>query len=376
MITHDHLKKMAAIHGPCLTILQPLRDVFSQVTKPDTRLTGAVQRADDLLIEKGFDEDAREQFLRPIHRILQSTNWSGRTGSVAIFRAPGFTKASFWPDALEAQVHVADEFSILPLLPGLGGPRRFWLLALSINAIHLFQGTKQGLAQVELPKDLPRSLAEAGGFDQPDHTLENRSSPGTSSGQTAPIRFGTTSLHETEARHLHDFFRLIDRAVKPILRRTGDPLVIAAVPRELAIYRDVNTYAPMLDQAIHGSPDALGSHRLHQTAMELVAAGSAALAAANSLRQMDAAAGRGLLLKDLATILQAARIGQVERLFVTAGPRGGEALINSAALAVLRNSGSVAVGESLGTTEEAAAILRYRMAPATELALAASPAMG
>ena len=374
MITPDDVKKLAAIPGPCLSVFQPLRDVFSQVTKPDTRLTGAAQRADALLCDMGFDDAAREKFLGPIHRIVRNINWSGRTGSVIIFRAQGFTKACFWPDALAPRVHLAGEFFILPLLTGLGAPRNFWVLALSINGIRLFRGAMQGLTEVELPKELPRSLSEAGGFDQPDHDLEGRSAPGASTGQTAAVRFGTSSAHETKKRHLHDFFKMIDRAIKPILQRTSDPLVLAAVPRELAIYREVNTYVPLLDEAIHGNPDALGEHRLHQTALELLAAGSGQ-AAVQSRHEMDTAAGKGLLLRELTAILQAAGAGQIERLFVRANPRADEDLVNAAALAVFRNSGSVICDESLTANEDVAAILRYRVATEPEPALAASPTL-
>ena len=371
MMVPDDLKNLAAIDGPCLSIFQPLRDDFSQVTKSDTRLTAAAQKADALLAEKGFGAADRAEFLRPIFKVAGNTDWSRRTGSMVVFRAPGFTKASFWPDTLKPHVHLADEFFILPLLAGLGAQRNFWILALSINQIRLFRGTMEGLSEVELPKGLPRNLADAGGFDQPDHDLESRSAPGASTGQTAAIRSGTSSANETQGRYLHDFFKMIDRAIQPILagsgdRSIGDPLILAAVARELAIYRDVNTYAPLLDRTIHGNPESLGEGRLHKAALELVATNSAH-AADQARREMDAAAGRGLLLTDLAAINEAARIGQVERLLVEANPQAGEDLINATALAVIRNSGAVVSGKSPGI----AAILRYRAAeaPVPELAV-------
>ena len=136
----------------------------------------------------------------------------------------------------------------------------------------------------------------------------------------------------------------------------------------------MNTYVPLLDEAIHGSPDALGEHRLHQTALELLAAGSV-LAAEQSRHEMDTAAGKGLLLRDLTAILQAAGAGQIERLFVRANSHADEDLVNAAALAVFRNSGSVICDESLTANEDVAAILRYRVAAAPEPALAASPTL-
>lgn len=368
MMVPDDLKKLAGIDGPCLSIFQPLRDEFSQVTKADTRLTAAAQTADALLTEKGFDAADREEFLRPVFKVAGNTDWAGRTGSMVIFRAPGFTQASFWPDTLRPRVHLGDEFLILPLLTGLAAQRDFWILTLSIHQVRLFRGSQQGLSEVTLPNDLPRNLAEAGGFDKPDHDLENRSAPGVATGQTAAVRSGTSSANETQGRYLHDFFRMIDRAIQPILAGSGHPLIIAAVARELALYREVNTYTQLLEQAIHGSPESLGPDRLHKAALELVAAESAHTA--DRVRhEMDAAAGRGLLLKDLAAINEAARIGQVERLFVEPNPQDQdhENLINATALEVIRNSGTVVSSEA-----GVAAILRYRVAPAPEPELAAS----
>lgn len=370
MTIPDDLKKLAAIDGPCLSIFQPLRDDFSQVTKSETRLTAAAQKADVLLTEKGFNAADREEFLRPIFKVAENTDWSGRIGSMIIFRAPGFTQASFWPDTLKVCVHLADEFFILPLLAGLAAQRNFWILTLSIHKIRLFRGTRQGFSEVALPKDLPRSLADAGGFDKPDHDLENRSAPGASTGQTAAVRSGTGSANETQGRYLHDFFKMIDRAIQPILAGSAAPLILAAVEREIAIYRDVNTYAGLSEQAIHGSPESLGEERLHKAALEFIAA-NPATAGEQARREMDAAAGRGLLVTDLAAIREAAGMGQVERLFLDANPQADENLINAAALAVIRNSGTVICSEALGGSG-VAAILRYRVAQAPELELAAS----
>jgi hypothetical protein len=370
MMIPDDLKKLAAIDGPCLSIFQPLRDDFSQVTKSETRLNAAAQKADVLLTEKGFNAADREEFLRPIFKVAENTDWSGRTGSMVVFRAPGLTQVSFWPDTLKLQVHLADEFFILPLLAGVAAQRNSWILTLSIQKIRLFRGTLQGLSEVVLPKGLPRNLADAGGFDKPDHDLESRSAPGAATGQTAPVRSGTSSAHETQRRHLHDFFKMIDRAIQPILAGSADPLILAAVEREIALYREVNTYAALFEQAIHGSPESLGEERLHKTALELIAA-NPAKTRDQVRREMDAAAGRGLLVTDPAAIHEAAGIGQVERLFLDANPQADENLINATALAVIHNSGTVICSEALGGSG-VAAILRYRVAQAPEPELAGS----
>jgi hypothetical protein len=369
MIVLNDMKKLSAIHGPCLTIYQPLRDAFSQVTKADTRLNAAAHRADELLIAKGFDAEARARFLRPIFKIARNTDWTARNGSIVIFRAPGFTKAGFWPDILEPDVAVSDEFVVLPLLPGFNAKRTFWVLALSIKNVRLFRGSADGLSEVDLPASLPRNLSDAESFATPDHDLAGQSAPGGSNGQMGSVHFGTSSLHNKQAAYLRDFFRMVNRAIASRLARSGDPLVLAAVPRELAIYRDLNTYPELVAEAIHGSPDSFVAHQLFERARAIIAAGQAS-PDLKSRKELDVAAGRGLLLTEAIAIRNAARFGQVERLFVDTRSAADKDLINSAALAVFRTSGKVVCGE-LPNGEASAAVLRYRI-PKAEPILATS----
>jgi len=351
--------------GPCLTIYQSLRDEYSQVAKPETRLVAAIQEAGRLLEENGFDPGERDEMLRPLLKLASNTDWTGRKGSFVMFRAPDFTMAKFWPDEMAPRIHFAQEFLVLPLLPGLLSKRDFWLLSLSIKAVRLFRGSGKGLAEVELPAGVPRSLAEAGGFDQPDHTLRNRSTAGPSLGNMAGVPFGTSSAHEVQADYLHDFFKAIDRGIHTRLSEDPRPLILAGVTREVSIYRRINTYAPVLEGTIHGSPDVLGMPLLYAKARELMSAYSAK-AMIETLREMDDAAGRGLLINDPAAVIEAARAGQVGRLVVSAAAGPHEETANWAALATIRGAGSIAILNTSQLATGMAAILRYRQAEQTE----------
>lgn len=344
MLTHDDLKRLAAVTGPCLTIFQPLRDEYSQVAKPGTRVVAAMQQAERLLTEKGFTPAEREEMLRPVAKIASNTDWAGRTGSVIVFRAPDFTMVNFWPDTLAPRIHFAQEFLVLPLLPDLLSNRDFWLLALSIKAVRLFRGGRNGLLEVPLPRGVPRSLTQNEQFDQPGHSVGKM--PGV------------------QTNYLHDFFKAIEHGIHPILAEDRQPLILAAVTRELAIYRRMNTYSPVLSGAIHGSPDALGMDLLYTKAAELMSAYSA-LATDGTLREMDEAASHSLLVTDPAEIIEDARIGQVDELIVSPAASGcaqREDSVNWAALATIRNSGRISVLSASQLESGVAAILRFRQA--------------
>jgi hypothetical protein len=269
-----------------------------------------------------------------------------------MFRAPDFTMVHFWPEALAPRIHFGQEFLVLPLLPELLSNRDFWLLALSIRSVRLFRGGRNGLVEAPLPRGVPRSLSQNEQFDRPDHSLRDRAGAGPS------------SAHELQPNYLHDFFKAIEHGIHPILMADRQPLILAGVTRELAIYRRVNAYSPVLTGAIHGSPEALGMEALQTRAMELISAYSA-MATDGTLREMDEAASHSLLVTDPAEIIEDARIGQVDELIVSAAASGfvqREDSVNWAALATIRNSGRISVLSAGQLQSGVAAILRFRSA--------------
>ena len=360
MIAAEDLKRLASMSGPCLTIAEPVRDAPTQPAKTAVHLEAAGRQVDNLLAQKGLEQRARESFLRPIRKIAANTDWSAHSGSVLIFRAPGFTKASFWPRVVKPDVHLGEEFFILPFITNAVA---FWVLGLSINEVSLFRGSAHGLVQVELPREVPRSLRETGELDRPDHNLENRSyagpSAGKPSGRRRTVHFGTSPLREFRGRHLHDFFKMIDRGVKPLLDATGDPLFLAGISREVSIYQKINTYPRLMNESIHGSPRALGRPKLLEAAVRIAIPGFE-----KSPKQLGAkletAAGRGLLLTDGDAILRAAEAGQIETLFIDTETAGDQQTLNRCAIAVLRNSGTVESSPCLHVDRGVAAILRYQ----------------
>jgi hypothetical protein len=367
MLTNDDLKKLAAISGPCLTIFEPLRDEYSQVTKPVTRIVAALQEARRLLDTKGFTPAECDDLLQPLMKLAARTDWAARKGSMLMFRAPDFTMTNFWPETLAPRVHFGQEFLLLPLLPGFLSKHDFWLLGLTTKAVRLFRGTRHGLVEVPLPRGVPRNLAEAGEtvapeLVTPDRTLNGRSSAGRSVGNRKGVQFGMSAAHEVKAAYLHDFFKDIDRGIRSVLAHDPQPLILAGVTREIAIYRDINTYSPVLTGAIHGSPFTPGPEALYRKALDLMSAYSA-MAMDGAPRKLDDAASRGLLATDPVQLIRAANAGQIDELILSPNAPGfgqREELINWAALAAIRTSGTIGFLEQGGSDSGITGILRFR----------------
>jgi hypothetical protein len=361
MLNFDDLKRLASVSGPCLTIFQPLQENYPLSVKQLTCIMSGIQKADKMLAEKGVDPAQRGEMLRPLIKVASNTDWTGRKGTLIMFRAPDCTIVNFWPDTLEARVHFGDEFFILPLLDGVASVRNFWLLALSINEVRLFRGSIKGLADVALPAGVPKSVSAHEQSDQPDHSLRNRSTAGPSVGNMKGVQFGTSA--ETERRHgwLHDYFKELDRGIRPILNADPQPLILAGVAREVALYREVNTWQPLVSGAVHGSHKAIDPKALFARAAQLIADYSEHTGDTSG-KEMESAADRGLFLMEPSETIRAAHSGRIDSLFVSPeapGFAGHETMVNSVALATIRNSGSVQVVHGMQLPEGYGAVLRY-----------------
>lgn len=361
MLTYENLRELAKIHNECLSVFEPLVDKNPANEGSDAGLAAAAKKADRLMAEAGISEQNRAEMLRPLQKIADNLPWRGRSGSLVMFHSPGFTRTEYWPFPLKAEIFFAKgEFFVLPLLPGMLSEQRFWLLALDVNRVRLFSGSMERLDELALPHGVPSNLDEFLALKKPDHTLRGHSAAGPSMGYMKSVQFGVGSPHEKRGAHLHDFFRAIDQNLLSLLTHDRRPLIIAAVERELALYRSINSYPMLCSEGIHGNPGSLGTEKLHERALAILASLTRETNAHES-DLMERAAGQRLLATRAVDVIDAASIGQVERLIISREALTNGACaetINWAALAVLRTSGSLGITDAPLGVDCFAAILR------------------
>jgi hypothetical protein len=80
----------------------------------------------------------------------------------------------------------------------------------------------------------------------------------------------STTEREDKGQFLAHFFGQIDRGVNEILRAKGGPVVLAGVDYELSIYRSVNTYPALAQEAAQGAPNGLKAGEMHTRALDAV----------------------------------------------------------------------------------------------------------
>jgi hypothetical protein len=356
--TRDELRALLGTHqAPCLSIYLPTDRGGAGDRACWRRCLGQAEQA---LIEHGWRAAQAREFLRDAHALLEGPAfWKAPGDGLAFFLAEGFQRHYRLPLTFTERVVVGRHFTITPLLPLLSGNGKFFVLALSQNAVRLLQATRESASPVALP-GVPKDLEEALARHDVDEPLTFHSHPAAGLGRKGAIFHGHGVGIDDHKDDLLRYFQAINRGLAPLLRGERGPLVLMAVDYLQPIFRRACGYPGLLPEGLEGNPDRLSDHELHELAWPLVEPlfrrdQDRALAL---FRQLH---GTGLAAVAVEEVASAACRGGVETLFVAhartllgwldeatgavevhepAWP-GDEDLVNRAALDTLRHGGTV-----------------------------------
>jgi Bacterial archaeo-eukaryotic release factor family 7 len=307
-------------NGPCISMFLPTHRSGMETQQDQLRLRNHIRAAENRLLLDHLRTTQVEHLLQPIQALLEDESfWLHPGDGLALFRSPDTFRTYWLPSSFQEQVVVTDHFYLKPLLPFLSKDERFSILALSQNEVRLLQATHYSIRKVDLPAVVPRSLAEALTYDEPENELLPRSSSSGVSrgkgGRRATIFHGQGVGIDDARADLLRYVQQVDRGLHELLRDEKAPLVLACVESLFPLYREVNTYPHLLDQAVPGNPDKLSAETLRRQAwaiMEPYLLLAREQAAARYREYIET----GRASHNVREIIAAAFHGQVESLFI------------------------------------------------------------
>ncbi len=319
IFTRDELRFLTeSSQGPCVSIYMPTHRVPTENQQDRTRLKNLIRQAQEALQAYGLRPTETESLLEPATRLLGAIPfWKDKADGLALFLAPGMFRHYQLPTSFESLVVVAHRFHVKPLLALLGG-NEFFVLALSQNAVKLFEGSRFGLSVIKEPEGVPKNLADALKYDELEKQLQFQTGTGVVGGKgERAAMFHGQDLADNKER-IQRYFRQIDQGLRDLLREAQAPLVLAGVEYLLPIYKEINTYQHLLSGGITGNPEGVSLEDLHRQAWAQVEPyfKREQEEAAARYRQL---AGTGKTSQDSKEIVPGAYHGRVEVLFVAVG---------------------------------------------------------
>lgn len=361
--------------GPCVSLFMPTHRHGPQTRQGPIRLRNLLDDADRQLRSMGAAASSVEDLLKPARVLLDDPeHWQHQSDGLALFLAPGRHWRFRVPMALPEESTVGARFRLRPLLPLLSGDGVFFVLALSQNAVRIFEATRSTIGEID-PGEMPTSMAEALAFEEPQRQLQSHST-----GPSSVQFHGHGAGAEIEKAALERFLRLVDKGLQRQLGGSTHPLVLACVDYYVPVFRSVTHHPRVLKEPVEGNPEHRRPEELQAAAWELVRPLFAA-ASDEALARYRQAAGKGAAVDAIADVVAAARDGRVDTLLVTPGPPvwgrvdaatgtvdlgatespGREDLVDRAVLDTIIAGGTVvaATPADLPAGVGAAALLRY-----------------
>ncbi|GIV77725.1 MAG: hypothetical protein KatS3mg050_2119 [Litorilinea sp.] len=301
----------------CVSIYLPTQTAGPEIEQNPIQLKNLLNEAEEKLVQGGVRAAEAREWLEKARSYLDDRYfWQHQSHGLALFIEGATTRLYRLPLEFKPEVVVSDRFHITPLLPLLSGDGLFYLLALSQKQARLFQGSRFEIEEVPV-EEMPKSLADALRYDEfePQTQYHSADAPGAAGGGQI-IFHGHGGGEEDRKVHLARYLQGIDRALAEVLQKEQAPLVLAGVDYLLGIYREVNTYDHLLEEAILGNPDDLSAQELHQRAWPLVEPVFRA-PRQEAAERYKALAGTGKTANDIQEIVPAAYQGRIDVLFLT-----------------------------------------------------------
>lgn len=317
-LTPDSLRELLAPRsGPLLSIYLPTHRAFPEAQQNTVRFRHAVQAASERLLAAGLAAKEASEWTRRLEGFAGDRGALARPlDGLAIFLDREESHAFQLAVATPERVVVGESFEIRPLLRALRVPRRYRVLAVSVNRVALFEGGVRGLSPAALD-GVPTSLEDALGSELTEKQLQLRS---TRAGGSAPVYHGHAPASDEQQIDLQRYHQALATALSARFLGDDTPLLLAADMTHLKALAAAAKIPGLLPETIPGNPDHLGHAELHARAWPLVQK-------AITAREREMAAGYersrnlGKTLEILDDIATAAIAGRVRRLWLEQGRR-------------------------------------------------------
>ena len=386
ILKQDDLEQLIKVNDEyCISFYMPAHRTGREQQQDPVRLKILLTKAEKRLIEFGINSPEVRKLMRPAEELLTHSDfWQHQGNGLAIFLSPGFFQVYRLPFKFDELMVLGTNFHVKPLLPLLIPNGQFYVLAISLNKIRLFQCTRDTVSEMEL-LNTPTSIQEALYMDEPEKHLDFHTgtrSPKTTGNRPVVFHGQGAKSEEEEKKDILRYFHYVDRGLNELIENKSVPVILAGVEYLLPIYHQANRYPHLMKDGLNGNPDEAKPEELLHRAWKLVEP-VFDKKQKRALKQFEQLYGKqsGLVSDNIETVVKAATFGRVDTLFSPLGiqrwgrfePQNGrvileeeqslknEDLLNLAVTQTLSNSGRVFIlqPDEIPGDGELAAILRY-----------------
>lgn len=257
------LKELATVQDtPCVTIYMPTHRVHpANATDPIT-FKNLYKTTLEYIHENNLEDHAK--LFEPLGKLFNDkTFWDHNEKGLAIFVSRDDTTILRLPETVPEISFVADSFCIKPLFKLYHENQPYYLLALALDSVQLYQGDKYQLNEIAIDDNVPITMKEALGDELTDNHLH------ASVVQGAGLH-GYMEKSQEEEIDTDRFFRKIDQAILANYPIPQDiPLVLAALPEHHKHFIRISKHTNFSPVHLQINPQSLNKGALLDKVQEI-----------------------------------------------------------------------------------------------------------
>ena len=257
--------------GPVISCYLPTHRHDVAPKRDMAHLEQLIEPVPRLLEDMGFSADMGGVLLEPFRDLLANPElWRMRDRGLALFSAADLWRILSYHSPLPARLEVGFRPLVAPLIAVLPAAERFYILAISLNAVRVLEVAPGGVTRREIP-GLPRDMSEALGYEQFESSLQVHSASPRGLGRHEPVYHGHGDADEERLKtDIESYFRrlaqALDAALDPEL-----PRVLAMVETQVPIYLRASGDPHLVEEVVVGNPEASSDAELAERAVEILA---------------------------------------------------------------------------------------------------------
>ena len=320
-LTKEDIKKLSAVKSDCfISIYIPTHRAGEAVNngKDIILFKNQVQKAKNDLEKRGMPEQTAKEYLKEAYKLIEDKGfWHYQLDGLAVFIGDNFFDYYVVPNSFQETYMLSSRaFNLKELMPTLHGDGRYFILALSLNKVRMFEATQHTIAQVTLPEDMPRNLEEAMQYTEVESNIQKRNN--ATGGVNKTVYHGQGAEDEKDEFVLEDYLRDVAKAVFDVVKEDKAPMVLYGTEKVKFLYKEANLYQHVREESIDGNPDESKPDDIRKKSWEIVR-DIFTKNRDNHIKKYGELAGTGRTSYDLTKIVPAAANGRIEALFVARG---------------------------------------------------------
>lgn len=318
LLTQELINELLSVtEPPCISLYMPTHRMHPDNAQDPIRYKNLVKQVKESITEK-YPSAEIETLLEPFEALTSDLEfWNHTLDGLCVLGSSGLFDVINLQLPVEELVMVADSFHTKPLRHILQSGDRFQVLALTMDDIHLYEGNRHSLFEIELFDDEPKTITEALGQELTEKHSTVASYGGVG-GESTTMHHGQGGKRDEVDNDSERYFREVasdvyDRYSKP----SGLPLLLAALPEHHSLFNEVNKNPFLLPNGIEINPKSVSIEKLAELSWEVMQ--PFYIKKLEGLAEkFNQAKAHGLGSDTMEEVIEAAEASRVDTLFIEA----------------------------------------------------------